>query len=128
MQCQCPLRLEALNDEAALRFRRSVRDEVAEVNLLQTWDDPVCNRLVRREQQLVNPASRVPAGPVPAHLDKPGPHGFRIRIDGDGVVGHNLRIGHDVIPGKRHAAFLGRGSVGLAKMYQSRFGDRSRAQ
>jgi hypothetical protein len=86
MQCQCHLRLEALNNEATPRFGRSVRDEIAEVNLLQSWDNPVCTGPVRREQQLVNPASRVPAGPMPAHLHKPGPDGIRRCADGDGVI------------------------------------------
>ena len=36
MQCQGALRLEALNDQAALGFRRSVGDEVAETDLLQS--------------------------------------------------------------------------------------------
>src|SRR5215203_1300077 len=116
-QCQGPLRLEALNDQAALGFRRSIWDEVAEIDLLQAWDDPVHTGPVRRKQQLVNPASRVPAGPMPAHLHQPGPDGFRRSVDGDGVIGHYLRIGHDVVPGKRHAAFLGRGSVGLTETY-----------
>jgi hypothetical protein len=122
------LRLEALHDKSALRFRGSVRDEVAEVNLLQSWEDPVCTWPVRWEQQLVNPASRIPASPMPAHLHKPRPNCFRRRADGDGVVGHHLRIGHYVVPGNRHAALGGRRSVGLAQMYQSQFGDHSRPE
>jgi hypothetical protein len=37
-------------------------------------------------------------------------------------------LGHDVVSRKRHAAFLGRGSVGLAEMYQPQFDDGSRGQ
>jgi hypothetical protein len=60
------------------------------VNLLQSWDDPVCTGPVRRKQQLVNPASCIPASPMPAHLRKPSPDGFRRCVDGRGVVGHHL--------------------------------------
>jgi hypothetical protein len=75
---------------------------------------------------LSTPASCVPASPMPAHLHKPWPDGFRRGVDGRGVVGHHLRVRHYIVAGKRLAAFLGCGSVGLAEMYQSQFSNRSR--
>jgi hypothetical protein len=77
VQRQSPLRLKALNDKAALSLGGSVGDEVAEVNLLQSWDDPVCTGPSSQERAIVNPASRIPASPSAQAMARKLPDGRR---------------------------------------------------
>jgi hypothetical protein len=106
VKCHSPTLLQLLHDESTLGLWGAVGNEVADLDVLQFWDDSVGARPVQRKQQLVDPARRLPAGAVPPHLHQPGPHAVRRCINCDGVIRHDPRKRHDVVTKKPHRALL----------------------
>ncbi len=100
---QSPLRLDSPHDKTILGLR-CLREDVADLDLLKLWNDPVR----ARDTSVVQAVVAVPASAPAPHLDQPRPDLGGTGTDRDRVRPPNLRVGHPLVTRERSLRLIGK--------------------